>query len=367
MKILHLSTWETGGAAKATTRLSTALNNLGVDSQILHMSSRLPAYLDAAIAKLTHTVNPIFHSYNYFGEDISKKIAEFKPDILHIHWIGAGFIRPESLAKYGLPIVWTLHDLWPLCGGEHLPSTPRFQAGYFPGSRPTGEWGLDLNRLVWERKLKSFKDLNLTYVAPSRYVREIASSAKSIQGHHLEYIANGLDVEIYKPNKNKHNKDKSIIFFAAMNPQLDPNKGYVDFVKSIALLSPNIRDRVAIKTIGGKITTEIEMARLYQSATVTVVPSRIENLSFVTMESLACGTPVVAYKVGGIPDLVEHGKNGYLAKPYDIKDLSRGIEKIITSPVLQKEYGKYGREKIVKSFNLSTVAKKYLELYESLI
>ena len=87
MRILHLSTWETGGAAIAVTRLSNTLNNLGVTSSVLHMSSRFPAYIDAAIGKLAHFTNPIFHSYNYFGQNLSGKINEFKPDIIHIHWI----------------------------------------------------------------------------------------------------------------------------------------------------------------------------------------------------------------------------------------------------------------------------------------
>jgi glycosyltransferase involved in cell wall biosynthesis len=119
--------------------------------------------------------------------------------------------------------------------------------------------------------------------------------------------------------------------------------------------------------VGGEIKDESLMANIYQKSVVTVVPSKMENLPFVAMESLACGTPIVAYNVGGIPDLVEHGKNGYLAKPYDIKDLSKGVETIVTSSILQKEYGKYGRAKMVESFNLKNVAKHYLSLYESLI
>ena len=143
MKILHLSTWQTGGAAIAAIRLSDELNRMGVESQTLHMSTKLPAYIDAAIGKLTNTTNPIFHSYNYYGANISQNIADFKPDIIHIHWIGAGFITPESLAKFDLPIVWTLHDLWPLCGAEHLPGTNRFKTGYTKENRPSVESGLD--------------------------------------------------------------------------------------------------------------------------------------------------------------------------------------------------------------------------------
>jgi glycosyltransferase involved in cell wall biosynthesis len=363
MKVLHLSTWQTGGAAIAATRLSAQLNTIEVDSSILNMSSKFPAYIDAAIGKLTHTVNPIFHSYNYFGEDISKKISEFSPDIIHVHWIGAGFITPESLTKYNLPIVWTLHDLWPLCGAEHLPGSNRFEVGYTKSNRPAGESGIDLDRMVWERKQRAFQKVPLTFVAPSSHLEKLAQKAKIKGGHQIIRIGNGVDTTLFTPDKKK----KKTILFVAMNPDLDPNKGYTDFKQAVNLLPLKTVEQYHIKVVGGEVKDERVMAELYRDSVVTVVPSRMENLPFVVMESLACGTPVVAYNVGGIPDLVEHGRNGYLAKPYDVKDLSKGIEKILASPRNQKEYGQYGRDKIVKSFNLSTVAKRYLELYESLI
>lgn len=366
MKILHLSTWKTGGAAMAATRLSSSLTNIGVESQVLHMSSRLPAYFDAAIGKLTHTANPIFHSYNYFGENISAKIARFKPDIIHVHWIGAGFITPEQLASFGLPIVWTLHDLWPLCGAEHLPGSGRMFDGYLKTNRPSLDRGLDLDRYVWERKLKSFKNLNLAYVAPSHYVYDLAKQSKAISSHRLIYIPNGIDTRIYKP-ANTAKSHKQIILFVAMNSKLDSNKGYADFLKAVSLLPNDLRNNIEIKIVGGEITSELEMAHQYQAARVTVISSHIETLSFIAMESLSCGTPVVAYRVGGIPDLVSHQTSGYLAKPYDVKDLAQGITRIITSPKLASQYGKAGRSTVIAHFRLDQVAKQYRDLYQELI
>jgi glycosyltransferase involved in cell wall biosynthesis len=363
MKVLHLSTWQTGGAAIASSRLSKQLNQLGINSHILNMSSKFPAYIDAVIGKLTRTTNPIFHSYNYYGENISQEVAEFNPDVIHVHWIGAGFVTPESLAKCNLPIVWTLHDLWPLCGAEHLPGSNRFEVGYTKNNRPRGESGLDLDRLVWERKVRVFPKLPLTFVAPSTYLEKLALKAKLGVNNQVVQISNGVDVDLFSPDK----KEKKTILFVAMNPDLDPNKGYADFKQAIALLPKNTREKYSVRVVGGEVTDEGVMADLYRGAVVTVIPSRMENLPFVAMESLACGTPVVAYNVGGIPDLVEHGKNGYLAKPYDVEDLSKGIRVILSSVSLQKDYGQNGRNKILKSFNLATIAKNYLELYEKLI
>jgi glycosyltransferase involved in cell wall biosynthesis len=329
------------------------------------MSSRIPAYIDAAIGKLAHFSNPIFHSYNYFGQNIIAKINEFKPDIIHIHWIGAGYIRPESLSQYDLPIVWTLHDLWPLCGAEHLPGSSRFKDGYLKDNRPSGESGLDLDRYVWERKMRVFKDLNITYVSPSNYVYEQANSAMAMSGHNLVYIPNGVDTKIFHNNKTNIS-GKLTVLFVANNPGLDINKGYSDFQKSISLLPAKLRQNIEVKIIGGGVTSESEMADIYSSATVTVVASKVETLSYVTMESMACGTPVVAYAVGGIPDLIDHKINGYLAIPTDVKDLARGIELILKSRKIAEGYSKAGRAKIIKHFSMDNIAKKYADLYRQI-
>lgn len=362
MRILHLSTWETGGAAIAATRLSHILNELDETSEVFHMSSRFPAYIDAAIGKLAHFTNPIFHSYNYFGQNISAKIKEFNPDIIHIHWIGAGFVTPESLAKFNLPIVWTLHDLWSLCGAEHLPGSNRLDEGYKISNRPVGESGLDLDRYVWERKNKTFKDLNITFVSPSKYILEQAKKSKLISNHKLICIPNGIDTNIFDPIKS----ERKTILFVAMNPGLDPNKGYADFKQSITYLSKKYLKKYSVKVIGGEIKDERNMAQLYQGAVVTVVSSKMENLPFVIMESMACGTPVVAYNVGGIPDLIDHKVNGYLARPGDTKDLAYGIESILKSPKIAAEYSKSGRAKIIKHFSMGNIAKRYLDLYRQM-
>ncbi|MBP9669842.1 glycosyltransferase [Candidatus Woesebacteria bacterium] len=365
MRILHLSTWKTGGSAIAAKRLSDAINKLGGSSKVVSMSSRIPSYIDAVIGKLTHTSNPIFHSYNYYGENITQKIADFKPDIIHVHWVGAGFVTPEHLANFNLPIVWTLHDLWPLCGAEHLPGSKRFQAGYLKQNRPTGESGLDLNRYLWDRKWKALRDANITYVAPSTYVYNMARRAKSLGNHKLVKIGNGVDISLFKPNAKVASKNP-LVLYVAMNPELDPNKGYSDFKQALELLPESLRSKIIIKVIGGEIGSDVLMAKEYARATVTVVPSKIETLSYVAMESLSCGTPVVAYQVGGIPDLVQSNFNGYLAKPSNVKDLSRGIEKMLTSSSIIKQYRKNARQKIISRYNITNIAKEYLNLYRSI-
>lgn len=377
-----MSTWSTGGAALAASRLSSSLEKLGIESQIAHMPTRIPAYIDALIGKLTMPINTIFHSYNYFGVNLESIINSYNPDLVHIHWIGAGFIRPESLANIHLPIVWTLHDLWPLCGGEHLPgSLTRFANGYKKSNRPKGESGLDLDRYVWERKVGVWKDIDITYVAPSIFVQDLSSKSFIFNGYKPRYIPNGLDINIYAPQKSS--KKSKTILVCAPNLLEDSNKGFDLFIQSLSYLNSKIKKEIKVLIVGatmpakdpieamgiqskylGIITDQAQMAQLYNSADVTVVPSRMETLSFVTMESLSCGTPVAAFNVGGLSDLINHQINGYLAKPLNPKDLARGIMKILNKKIVVKLSD---RKRILNKFSIDNVGQQYLELYRELI
>lgn len=356
MKILHLSTWKTGGAAVSATRLSSALSDLGHDSRVVHMPSRFYAYLDAVIGKLHNPTSPIFHSYNYFGVNLKKIIKKYQPDILHIHWIGAGFIRPESLVGLSIPIVWTLHDLWPLLGAEHLPCQ---QAGV--PSTGIHQSLFNFSQLLISRKAAVYQKQIINFIAPSNYVFIQAKKQKILGVNTLTYIPNGINLNTFKPNNNLPNKNT--ILFLANNPHLDINKGYLDFQQAIATLPANLTRKYQVKVVPGGITKDQDLAELYQQAAVVVVPSHLETLSYVAMEALACGTPVVAYNVGGIPDLVKHRVNGYLAKPYDIKDLANGIIEILDKPMLAHKWGVAGRSHIQANFDIKKVANKHLAYY----
>ena len=116
----------------------------------------------------------------------------------------------------------------------------------------------------------------------------------------------------------------------------------------------------------GSLHDDVSLVTLYSAVDVMIVPSLQENLSNAIMESLSCGTPIVSFDIGGNSDMIEHKLNGYLAKPFESKDLAHGIEWVLNNPNYD-ELCVNAREKVLKEFDSVVVARKYVELYEEML
>ena len=112
---------------------------------------------------------------------------------------------------------------------------------------------------------------------------------------------------------------------------------------------------------------DISLVLAYAAADVFVAPSMLENLSNTVMEAMACGTPCVAFHQGGMPDLIEHGRTGYLARPYDPDDLAAGIGGVLEDDVARQEMGQRARRKVEEEFALDKVAQRYAALYREIL
>ena len=116
----------------------------------------------------------------------------------------------------------------------------------------------------------------------------------------------------------------------------------------------------------GLISSSELMKELYQATDIFILPSLQDNLPNTVMESMACGTPVVAFRVGGVPEMIDHKVNGYLAEYMSAEDLARGIEWVLKNNE-NNVLGKSAREKVVREYSEEIVAKKHIQLYESLL
>lgn len=116
----------------------------------------------------------------------------------------------------------------------------------------------------------------------------------------------------------------------------------------------------------GSLADDVSLVTLYSAVDVMIVPSLQENLSNAIMESLACGTPVIGFDIGGNSDMIEHLSTGYLAKPFETDDLACGIEWVLTNEKYD-ELSKNAREKVLREFDSVVVAEKYIKLYEDIL
>jgi glycosyltransferase involved in cell wall biosynthesis len=321
-----------------------------------------------------------------------KNIYKAESEIIHLHWIGNGFIPIIGMLKFNKPIVWTMHDMWTITGGCHvIGPCDKFETecGSCPQIKSSKK--TDLTTKVFLKKKEIYKDLNLTIVVPSTWMESIAKKSPLLKNVKIHVIPNATDATIFKPlNKvfarNVLNlpNDKKIIAFGAISGISDINKGFDLLTDSLKDVS-NLRNDLLLLIFGGdnvsnkenifgfesihigKLFDSQTLALVYSAADVVVVPSRQESFSMVSSESIACGTPVVAFDATGPRDIIDHMENGYLAKSYDYKDFATGILWVLEDDVRWKLLSEKARLKALNSFSCEVVGKQHNDLYDEIL
>ncbi len=416
MKVLHLSTHDTsGGAARAAYRLHKGLQNIGIESQMLVqeksssdktvIAPKIRLFQGIAKTKLTFETLPLkFYPQRTKGTFFSQwlpdrvvpQVAKNNPDIINLHWISAAFMQIESIAKLKQPLVWTLHDMWVFTGGCHVArDCQRYtqSCGSCPQLNSSNDW--DLSRWVHKRKTKAWDKListNLTLIAPSAWIGECAKSSSLFKNSRVEVIPHGLNIQKYRPIEQKLAReilnlpqDKKLILFGALEATSDRNKGFHLLQPALEKLSQSgWNDNTEVIIFGasepenppelgfkthylGHLYDDMSLATVYSAADVMLVPSLQESFGQTASESLACGTPVVAFNATGLKDIVSHQECGYLAQPYDVDDFARGITWVLDNAQRHQKLSYYAREQAERKFTLEVQARCYSNLYEQLI
>lgn len=407
MKIVHLSYADGGGgAAKAAYRIHRVIRQLGGDSHMLvskkttidpfvldggspagRIWAQTAAYLDLLPWRLVGARSNDYSSLSLVGTGAVKRASLLNPDIVHLHWINSGFLRLEELKRLKCPVVWRLADMWPMVGAEHyVGECLRYEVGYSAANRPTlGGW-LDLNKHTWNRKRRVYANIaNLTVVTPSKWLADCARRSVLFRGRRIEVIPTGQNLDVYRPISKEIARailniplTEKLIMTASM--QLDDNRKGVDLLKTgLGML----KDRgYAIMLLGGssgvpdlpmpvytlgKLHDDLALSLAYSAADVFVAPSREENLPNTVIEAMACGTPAIAFNIGGMPDLIKPMCTGYLAKAYDAEELAHGIETILENDGLRTEMAWAGRVLVESEHSEQLQARRYLTLYEDIL
>ena len=330
-----------------------------------------------------------------FGATLDFHPAIQQADVLHLHWINFGFISLNglrSLFSLGKPIVWTLHDQWAFTGGchysrgcDHFLSHCR-QCPYL--KKPADN---DLSYRVFEQKQKLFKQASIHFTPPSHWLADQAKQSALLQPFPFTVIPYAIDQTVFCPieraEANAHldlpDTNRPRLLFGSANVT-DTRKGFRYFAEALTLLHqqhPDLNPEILIFGKGrsylfdelpypvrhlGILTTEDNIVAAYNAADALIVPSLEDNLPNTVIESMACGTPVIGFRTGGIPEMIDHQGNGCLADAGSAQQLTDGLVFILTHPDAD-ELRRNARQSAENRFSEDVIAKQHIELYEKLI
>ena len=376
MKVLHITTIDTGGAYKAAYRLHESLQGQGIESKILVRTKLSPTSeveeafrspVESLISKGKNGINMLFSEggimFDKFGTDLSNHPLVKETTVIFLHWINSflSYKDIEKLGKLGKPIIWVMHDMWLFTGGCHVDG---YCGKYVSrcGNCPliSGEKENDLSRRIFLQKMEIMKKLNVTIIGPSEWIVEQAKKSEILHGKQVVHIANTLDTNVFHPLLDRENirrkygispNKKVILFGAADNGTENENKGfkylreafqYLPVEKYVLLIfgntgkNLNLPEQLEIIKVG-YVSEEEKMVELYSASDVLVNPSNQESFGYTVCEAMACGTPAVGFPIGGIKEQIQHKQNGYLAKYHDSKDLAEGIMYCVENRVILSE------------------------------
>ena len=340
------------------------------------------------------SINQILNSRNNNLEIVNIPVSEYditrersykKADIAHLHWVGGFLDWPTFFSKNKKPVVWTLHDMNPFKGFEHI-EEPYYgiDSEGFPILRVRSDKEVELSEYWLEFKNSILAEVeNITVVAPSLWMLNKSKNSALFSRYRHVHIPNSVPERIFHP-KDKTQcclklglpVDKPILLFVA-NDVNNSNKGFEYLVRALKAL--NLNDNITLCAVGavtdtfskqqiislGLINDEEKMADIYAAADAFIIPSLEDNLPNTMLESLMCGTPVIGFPVGGIQETIQDGFNGYLCERIGVPPLVETIKKFLENA------DSFSREAIaadaLKKYATDIQAQAYLNLYKEIL
>jgi glycosyltransferase involved in cell wall biosynthesis len=367
-------------------------------AQWLHLAKRVLAYLPLLLMR---DGNPIKHSLNIFSAAIIRKgiaSTESSGSVLNLHWFNNDALSVWRLGRLPMFTVVTLHDEWLYCGSEHYSAvdakvTEQFVVGYL---RLDGDVrGINFNQLIWKMKLRQLQNrTDLIFTVPSNWMLDRARRSTVLRNKDIRLLPNPIETNNFYPlvlsqqmalrKELGVESDETLIAFGAVGGEKNYLKGghllREAFRHLRILLDPETLRRVKIALFGGRmvgpmdfegfsaigrgrITSVMGMCELYNISDFVVVPSLVESFGQIAAESLACETPVVAFRCSGILDIVQDEVNGFLAKPFDSYDLALRLRQMIDLSAEQRVVmGANGRRRVIEQFSPSVVGKQFEQI-----
>jgi glycosyltransferase involved in cell wall biosynthesis len=416
MRVVHISTHDNGGgAARSAYRLHLGLRLLNQDSlmlvaerrgqdpqvkeavrsrslvpRLLRLARRQMLLRDARRYASTRPAHAGFFSddRSEYGAGLAGQIPEC--EVLNLHFVAGlvdygTFFRAPSARK---PMVWTLHDANAFTGGCHTHGAcGRFNQGCGACPELGSSSDKDLTHAIWQRKKGAYAHIpkeRLHVVTPSRWLADEARQSTLLGGFPVSVIPYGIATDVFCP-RNKLlaremfglPKDSKVVLFAAQYG----GWAFKGFSLLVEALTPLASTDIYLFSVGsgtpsltlpfphmntGFIDNDRILSWAYSAADLYVTPSLDDNLPNTVMESMSCGTPVIGFNVGGVPDMVRDGNTGFLAPKGDVGALRQAILRVLDNPPLGAELAANCRRIAVEEYDLRIQAQRYLELYTSL-
>jgi len=415
IRVLHVSASAVGGAARAAYRVHLSAQGAGVNSRFMTergplapgeasltyraTSGLAPRLLRRARRwKIENDLRPYAHrkpaGYENFRGDRSPYGTAFASalpacDVVHLHWV-SGFLDFSALPDIALraPVVWTLHDMNPFTGGCHYAGDCE---GFYTecGRCPQlgSERSDDLSRQVLQRKTLALRALgpdDLHLVTPSRWMAKQAEASAAFAGRPCEVIPYGLDTTVFQPRDRRlaraelgiGDSEKVVLFvsesigvrrkgMAALLEALGKLKQRDLHLLTVGYGACEFPKHLKVTQLGG-IHDDARLSHAYSAADVFACPSLEDNFPNTVLEAMACGVPVVAFDIGGIPEMVSDGETGFLAPAGDAQALAGAIERVLESDNGHK-LAAACRERVETQFDLPAQGERYLRLYQRII
>jgi glycosyltransferase involved in cell wall biosynthesis len=403
MKVLQIHGTDAaiGGGPIAMLRLQEGVRKAGVDSRILCVNptqadsvafprvrgeSRLRAFTWRLGLRELHCLSTFrIQTLNAYNE----------ADVLHLHGLHGGFFNYLGVPwlTKSKPAVYTLHDMWPFTGHcVYSFDCNRWKngCGRCPYPQLPNPIQRDATWLEWRLKAWGYRRSNVTVIAPSTWMHDLAQ--QSMLNHlPIVHIPHGVDTDAYRPLDQEKcrsalgipNGKKVLLYIVRrMNPSHKAFyvKGGDLLVKALEEVPYPLRSEIVLLLLGegsedfarelnvtaiplGFVSSDPLKAMAYCAADVFVYPTRADNSPLVLLESLACGTPVVSFNVGGVPDLVRPGQTGFLAEPENPKQLSERIAQVLEDGDLRARLSSVCRAIAVKEYPMDLHISRHVLLY----
>ncbi|MDH3691702.1 MAG: glycosyltransferase family 4 protein [Gammaproteobacteria bacterium] len=417
MRIVQISRWDkTGGAATAAYRLHDSLRKSGCDS-ILYVLDKVTNDLQVHLFKQPRDVESMVNlywrrarvflnlaryyqtipgGYDRFSQPIAKYgkavVRQLPPsDIVNLHWI-TGFVDlADFFSLVKKPLVWTLHDMNAFTGGCHYDwDCGKFSNGCGGCPQLGSDRDLDLSRRMWERKKSIYGSIDskrLTIVTPTRWLMTLAKQSPLLSRFPMKVVPYGIDTDLFSPkpvavykNDLGIKSEETVLLFVAQSIK-NRRKGFHLLSEAVKELKTTAQKLVLI-SVGvhhqevstplrhialGEVKNDELLSMIYNVADIFVMPSLQDNLPNTVIESIACGTPVVCFKIGGVSEMIKSGVNGMALDEANVKSLVNGISELVSNRELRAALSQGARQVAEREYDSKKQSERYLQIYQEMM